>query len=126
MEVTNTNDDYKTVNKPDHYAAGCQIECIEALYMTLSEEEFRGFLLGNALKYLWRHGSKIYPGKTAAESAEIDIDKAQKYFAFLRDFNVHSTKKSGRIETVVSLYSDEIAARRILDVLAEPTESAEE
>lgn len=45
------------VNSPDHYTAG-GIETIDYLRAKLSPEEFRGFLLGNALKYLSRAGKK--------------------------------------------------------------------
>ncbi len=45
------------VNHPDHYNQG-GIECIDALKVCLSPEEFRGMLRGNALKYLWRCANK--------------------------------------------------------------------
>lgn len=45
------------VDHPDHYTAG-GIEVIEYLRAKLSPEEYRGFLLGNALKYLSRAGKK--------------------------------------------------------------------
>ena len=45
------------VNNPAHYNAG-DIECIDAIRAALSPEEFRGFLKGNALKYIWRAGKK--------------------------------------------------------------------
>jgi hypothetical protein len=38
---------------PDHYKVG-GIECIDYLKAKLSAEEFRGFLKGNAVKYLSR------------------------------------------------------------------------
>lgn len=57
------------VNHPDHYNQG-NIECIDALQSTLSHDEFRGFLHGNILKYLWR-----YEGKNGVE----DLKKAQWY-----------------------------------------------
>ena len=34
------------------------VECIEAIRSALTPEEFRGFCKGNALKYIWREGSK--------------------------------------------------------------------
>lgn len=41
------------VNSPPHYNAG-SVECIEAIRSALTEEEFRGYCKGNALKYVWR------------------------------------------------------------------------
>lgn len=45
------------VNSPEHYSAG-GIETIDYLRAKLTPEEYRGFLLGNALKYLSRAGLK--------------------------------------------------------------------
>ena len=58
------------VNSPDHYTAG-GIEVIDYLQAKLSPEELRGFLLGNALKYLSRSGKK---GDTRT-----DLEKARWY-----------------------------------------------
>jgi hypothetical protein len=41
------------VNHPSHYNQG-GIECLDAIQAALSPEEFRGFLRGNVIKYLWR------------------------------------------------------------------------
>lgn len=46
-----------TVNHPGHYNSG-NIECIDAIEAALSAEAFEGFLLGNAMKYLWRCNHK--------------------------------------------------------------------
>ena len=45
------------VNSPPHYKQGA-IECIEAIQSALTEEEFRGYCKGNALKYIWRERHK--------------------------------------------------------------------
>ena len=45
------------VNNPPHYNQG-QIECIDAIREALTEEEYRGFLKGNIIKYLWRERHK--------------------------------------------------------------------
>ena len=45
------------VNNPSHYKQG-KIECIEAIQSALTEEEFRGYLKGNAMKYIWRERHK--------------------------------------------------------------------
>ena len=48
------------VEKPDHYNNGA-IEAIEAIKASMPEGEFRGYLKGNALKYLWRYDYKGKP-----------------------------------------------------------------
>jgi hypothetical protein len=45
------------VNHPPHYKQG-DIECIDAIEAALTEEEFRGYCKGNALKYVWRERHK--------------------------------------------------------------------
>ncbi len=45
------------VNHPKHYRSG-DLECIDAIEAQMSAEEFRGFLKGNVLKYLWREKHK--------------------------------------------------------------------
>jgi len=48
------------VDKPDHYNKGA-IEAIEAIKASMPEHEFKGYLKGNALKYLWRYDYKGKP-----------------------------------------------------------------
>ena len=48
---------FDNVDRPMHYAAGI-IECIDAIEAQLSAEEFRGYLKGNVIKYLWREKHK--------------------------------------------------------------------
>ena len=45
------------VRSPPHYTKGA-IECIEAIQSALTEEEFRGYCKGNAMKYIWRERHK--------------------------------------------------------------------
>ena len=45
------------VNHPPHYTEG-GIECIEAIEAQLTADEFRGYLKGNCVKYLWRERHK--------------------------------------------------------------------
>lgn len=45
------------VNHPPHYTDG-GIECIEAIEAQLTAEEYRGYLKGNCVKYLWRERHK--------------------------------------------------------------------
>ena len=69
------------VNSPSHYKTG-KIECIEAMKAMLTDEEFIGYLRGNAFKYLWRYRSK---GK-----AYEDLQKAQWYLNRL--VSIHNPK----------------------------------
>ncbi len=57
---------FDNVDRPLHYAAG-SIECIDAIEAQLSAEEFRGYLKGNIIKYIWRekHKGKIESLKKA-------------------------------------------------------------
>ena len=64
-----------TVNHPQHYQSST-IECIDALRAQMTPEEFRGFLKGNVLKYLWRERMK---GGTES------LEKAQWYLKELVD-----------------------------------------
>ena len=48
---------FDVVQRPEHYASG-GIECIDAIAAAMSAEAFRGYLRGNALKYLWRYERK--------------------------------------------------------------------
>jgi hypothetical protein len=45
------------INHPKHYKSG-DLECIDSIEAQMSAEEFRGFLKGNVLKYLWREKQK--------------------------------------------------------------------
>jgi len=45
------------VNHPPHYTVGA-IECIDAIRAALTDDEFRGYCKGNALKYIWRERHK--------------------------------------------------------------------
>ena len=63
------------VNSPEHYRQG-DIECIDAIQAALTPEEFRGYIKGNVLKYIWRERLK-----GGAES----LQKAQWYLRRLTD-----------------------------------------
>ena len=45
------------VNHPKHYNTGA-MECLDVIKACLSSSEFRGFLKGNVLKYMYRKGDK--------------------------------------------------------------------
>ena len=48
------------VEQPDHYNKGA-IEAIEAIKASMPDNEFHGYLKGDALKYLWRYDYKGKP-----------------------------------------------------------------
>jgi len=64
------------VENPVHYNTG-SVECIEAIKASMSDTEFKGYLKGNAMKYLWRYD---YKGKPVE-----DLKKAQWYLARLTE-----------------------------------------
>lgn len=46
------------VNHPERYGGDTTYECIKVLEAWLPDEQYKGFLRGNALKYLCRVGKK--------------------------------------------------------------------
>ena len=52
-----TNEEGDLVNAPSHYKAG-GVECIELLRQNLTPEQYKGFLLGNVQKYIFRCQAK--------------------------------------------------------------------
>lgn len=60
------------VNHPSHYTTG-DIECIDAIEASMSEQEFKGYLKGNCIKYLWRYRNK--GGKEDLQKAQWYLDR---------------------------------------------------
>lgn len=60
------------VNHPEHYTDG-GIECIDAIEAALTKEEFKGYLKGNIIKYVWRERMK--GGRTSMRKARWYIDR---------------------------------------------------
>ena len=56
------------VNHPSHYTSG-GIECIDAIQASMTQDEFRGMLKGNAMKYLWRYRLKGKPVQDLEKAA---------------------------------------------------------
>lgn len=48
------------VNRPTHYNTGA-IECIDGIKESMNGEEFKGYLKGNVIKYVWRYKNKGKP-----------------------------------------------------------------
>ena len=59
---------------PSHYKKG-DIECIDAIKSALTPDEWRGFLKGTAIAYLWRLGHK--------DAVEQDARKTLWYVSWL-------------------------------------------
>lgn len=59
------------VNNPKHYAIAPNIEAIDIIRASLTPEQFKGYLLGNFLKYRLRAGDK--------GDLQQDIDKSNWY-----------------------------------------------
>lgn len=62
---------------PDHYNEGKKLETWDWIANGLTDDQFEGYLLGNALKYLHRYDKK---------GGEEDLNKAIEYIEKLKDF----------------------------------------
>ena len=56
--LSEKNEKPEAVNHPLHYGGDTTYECIKVLKAWMSADEYRGFLRGNAIKYLCRTGKK--------------------------------------------------------------------
>jgi len=84
--------EYDNVNNPEHYASG-KIECIDAIESALTPEEFRGFLKGNVMKYIWRERKKSgveslkkaewYQKRLIKFTTDSNIEKVTKQYNFV-------------------------------------------
>lgn len=59
------------VNHPDRYGGDTTYECIKVLEAWLTPEQYKGFLRGNAIKYLCRCGKK--------DAEVMELEKAKWY-----------------------------------------------
>jgi hypothetical protein len=75
---------YDEVKNPQHYTSG-EIEFLDALKSSLTNEEWRGFLKGNVMKYVWREGNKGGPQ---------DLAKAMFYLSRLNKQDADNNAKS--------------------------------
>lgn len=69
---------------PSHYNDGKKMETWDWIERGVTDEEFRGFLKGNILKYLHRYETK---GK------EEDLEKANVYINKLKEFQYKNGNK---------------------------------
>lgn len=63
------------VNHPEHYTFG-SLECFDAMEAQMSPEEFRGYLRGCVIKYMWRFRHK---------GGVRDLEKAEAYLRKLKE-----------------------------------------
>ena len=76
---------------PDHYNQG-SIECIEAMKIVLTPEEFRGYLKGNVFKYLWREKDK---------NGNEDLRKGKSYYDWLIELiDEHEQQKASDLQSL--------------------------
>lgn len=61
---------YIKTKLPERRYAHGSVECIDAIKAALSPEEWRGFVKGNVLKYVWREAYK---------GGDCDLEKARDY-----------------------------------------------
>lgn len=53
----NMSEDFNTINKPQHYADK-EIEVIDYIRDTLTEDQYEGYCIGNVIKYVSRYRLK--------------------------------------------------------------------
>jgi hypothetical protein len=74
------------INNPRHYTQG-DIECIDAIKASMTQEQFAGFLKGNIQKYLWRYDTKgVYGAEEEEERKSMayeNLGKAEYYLKAL-------------------------------------------
>ena len=76
------------VNHPKHYTSG-DIECIDAIRAALGDK-FEGFLIGNVIKYCWRHDHKngledLKKAQWYLQKAIDEKEKTKKYADMVRE-----------------------------------------
>lgn len=75
--LVDTSNQNEKVNHPKHYGGDTTYECIKVLKAWLPEEQYKGFLRGNCLKYLCRVGQK--------DNEVQELEKAKWYLERLID-----------------------------------------
>ena len=76
--TTEEEEEVKETKYHDSHYKDCVFEPITAMQGLMSREQFKGFLMGNAIKYRLRAGHK--------GNALSDIDKALRYEEWLKEF----------------------------------------
>lgn len=71
VDIDKVKQAIRTMSPERRYSHG-SVECIDAIKAALSPEEWRGFVKGNVLKYVWREQYK---------GSDCDLEKARDYLA---------------------------------------------
>lgn len=74
------------VNHPDRYGGDTTYECVKVLEAWMPLEQYKGFLRGNAIKYLCRVGKK--------DETVQELKKAQWYLNKLIEKEIKENEKS--------------------------------
>lgn len=82
-EGTAIKQEQDSVNHPAHYTES-GIECIDAIQAALTDDEFRGYIKGNCMKYIWRERHK---------NGDEDLKKASWYLHRYIEKCIDSTDK---------------------------------
>lgn len=61
------DEESRVIESPSHYTQG-KIECVDAIKAALTPDEFRGYLKGTAMKYIWRMNHKGKPSEDAKKA----------------------------------------------------------
>ena len=91
MNVKNIN-----VENPPHYQLFDSIESIEIIAHAMTVEQYRGFCLGNILKYRIRAGKKDDPLQDIAKADQFEI-LFKKYCHLCWDYEVNNNGKQENI-----------------------------
>lgn len=75
--MSNTLDKQDVVKNPSHYQFFPELEAIEIIAMSMTLEGFRGYCLGNRLKYRLRAGKKDDP-KQELDKSDFYIELFEK------------------------------------------------
>lgn len=94
---------YDSVNNPKHYDFFPDMQAIDVIRATLTPEEYKGYLKGNALKYRLRAGEK--------DNLEQDIAKSNWYrkelTLFMNSPKIDWLKEHSQEVTAYKAYQDD-------------------
>lgn len=93
--------DNDPVNNPKHYEVAPGVEAIDIIEAALTPEQFKGYCLGNVLKYRLRAGKK--------DKLQQDIDKANTYSAMMEVEQVEPSRIPRTLDPFVAEYDYSVA-----------------